>query len=54
MVSEGVGTTPALLALAHEKQVDVPITEQVNAILNEGKSPAAAIREIMDRPQKRE
>jgi glycerol-3-phosphate dehydrogenase (NAD(P)+) len=54
MVAEGVGTAASLLALAREKQVDMPITEQVNAILNEGKSPAAAIREIMERPQKRE
>jgi len=54
MVAEGVGTAASLLALAREKQVEIPITEQVNAILHEGKSPAEAIREIMERPQKRE
>jgi glycerol-3-phosphate dehydrogenase (NAD(P)+) len=54
MVAEGVGTATALLALAQEKQIGLPITEQVNAILHEGKSPALAIREIMERPQKRE
>jgi len=54
MVAEGVGTAPALLRLARESHIALPITEQVNAILHEGKAPAAAIREIMDRPQKRE
>ena len=54
MVAEGVGTAPALLELARKKQIELPITEQVNAILHQGKAPAAAIREIMDRPQKRE
>ena len=54
MVAEGVGTTGALLKLAGEAGVDLPITEQVNAILHEGKSPRDAIREIMERPQKRE
>jgi len=32
----------------------MPITEQVDAILNAGKSPTDAIRDIMDRPLKRE
>jgi glycerol-3-phosphate dehydrogenase len=34
--------------------VELPITEQVNAILQQWKSPAEAIRDIMDRPLKRE
>jgi glycerol-3-phosphate dehydrogenase (NAD(P)+) len=54
MVAEGVGTTAALLALAREHDIDLPITEQVNAILHSGKAPKDAIRDIMDRPQKRE
>ena len=54
MVAEGVGTTAALLALALEAQVELPITEQVNAILSQGKSPREAIREIMERPQRSE
>jgi glycerol-3-phosphate dehydrogenase (NAD(P)+) len=53
-VAEGVGTAAALLALARENHIDLPITEQVDAILNHGKSPRGAIREIMERPQKRE
>jgi glycerol-3-phosphate dehydrogenase (NAD(P)+) len=54
MVAEGVGTTSALLALARETKVELPITEQVAAILHEGKLPREAIRDIMERPQKRE
>ncbi len=54
MVAEGVGTTAAVMALAREHRIELPITEQVNAILHQGKPPAAAIREILDRPQKRE
>lgn len=54
MVAEGVGTAPALLALASESHVELPITEQVDAILHRGKPPREAIRDIMERPQKRE
>jgi glycerol-3-phosphate dehydrogenase (NAD(P)+) len=54
MVAEGVGTTAALLALARETGVVLPITEQVNAILNQGKSPRDAVRDIMERPLRRE
>jgi glycerol-3-phosphate dehydrogenase (NAD(P)+) len=53
-VAEGVGTAPALLALAVEAHVELPITEQVNAILNQGKPPRDAMRSIMERPLKRE
>jgi glycerol-3-phosphate dehydrogenase (NAD(P)+) len=54
MVAEGVETTAALLELAAEAQIELPITEQVHAILREGKAPAEAIREVMERPAKRE
>jgi glycerol-3-phosphate dehydrogenase (NAD(P)+) len=55
MVAEGVGTAGALLALAREAGgVELPITEQVEAILHQGKPPRDAIRSIMDRPLKRE
>jgi glycerol-3-phosphate dehydrogenase (NAD(P)+) len=54
MVAEGVGTTAALLDLATQANIELPITEQVNAILHEGKSPADAIRDVMERPSKRE
>lgn len=54
MVAEGVGTAAALLALAREHQVELPITQQVDAILHHGKPPRDAIRDIMERPLKRE
>jgi len=54
MVAEGVDTAAPLLALAREHGIDMPITEQVHAILHRGQSPKDAIREIMDRPLKHE
>jgi len=54
MVAEGIGTAGALLALAREAGVELPITEQVSAILHQGRSPREAIRSIMERPLKRE
>jgi glycerol-3-phosphate dehydrogenase (NAD(P)+) len=54
MVAEGVDTAAPLLALAREHQIEMPITEQVDAILHSGKSPEDAIRDIMERPLKRE
>jgi glycerol-3-phosphate dehydrogenase (NAD(P)+) len=54
MVAEGIGTAGALLALANEYQIELPITMQVHAILHLGKSPREAMEEIMGRPQKRE
>jgi glycerol-3-phosphate dehydrogenase (NAD(P)+) len=54
MVAEGVATAAPLLALAREHSIEMPITEQVDAILHRGQSPKEAIREIMDRPLKRE
>src|SRR5712664_1585362 len=54
MVAEGVNTAAPLLALAREHQIEMPITEQVDAILHAGRSPKEAIRSIMERPLKRE
>ncbi len=50
MVAEGVATSAALLALAHDQRIDLPVTEQVHSILYLGNSPREAIRAIMDRP----
>jgi glycerol-3-phosphate dehydrogenase (NAD(P)+) len=54
MVAEGVNTAAPLLALAREHRIEMPITEQVDAILHAGKSPKDAIRDIMERSLKRE
>jgi glycerol-3-phosphate dehydrogenase (NAD(P)+) len=50
MVAEGVGTTTALLALARDNRIDLPITQQVHSILHLGNAPRDAIRAIMERP----
>jgi glycerol-3-phosphate dehydrogenase (NAD(P)+) len=54
MVAEGVVTTVATMALARKHEVDMPITEQMYAVLHEGRSPSAAIRELMERRLTRE
>jgi glycerol-3-phosphate dehydrogenase (NAD(P)+) len=49
-VAEGVRTTSAALGLARRYNVEMPIAEQVAAILREEKSPLEAMRELMSRP----
>jgi len=50
MVAEGVLTTNAAVGLARKMGVEMPITEQMHEILQEGKSPQVAIRDLMARP----
>ena len=50
MVAEGVLTTNAAIGLARKMGVEMPITEQMHAILQQGKSPKDAIRDLMSRP----
>ncbi|HEV2398680.1 MAG TPA: NAD(P)H-dependent glycerol-3-phosphate dehydrogenase [Candidatus Sulfotelmatobacter sp.] len=54
MVAEGVFTTTAAVGLARVRGVEMPITEQMHAILHEGKSPKEAIQELMMRSGKSE
>jgi glycerol-3-phosphate dehydrogenase (NAD(P)+) len=54
MVAEGVGTTAATLALAQRHAVEMPITEQMHAVLHEGQEPRCAMRELMERKLKQE
>ncbi len=49
-VAEGVRSTTAALGLAARYGVEMPITEQMAAILHRGKAPKDAIRELMMRP----
>jgi glycerol-3-phosphate dehydrogenase (NAD(P)+) len=49
-VAEGVRTASAALGLAKAHGVEMPIMEQMSAILERGKSPQEAIRELMARP----
>ena len=54
MVAEGVKTTKATVALAAKHHVDMPITQQVNRILEGEVSPREAIRQLMERSLKEE
>ena len=53
-VAEGVFTTHAAVQLARARDVEMPITEQMHAILTEGKDPRHAIQELMTREFKKE
>jgi glycerol-3-phosphate dehydrogenase (NAD(P)+) len=53
-VAEGVLTSRAALGLARQHGIEMPITEQMELILNEGKDPREAIRDLMMRPGKEE
>ena len=54
MVAEGVNSTVSAMDLARKHGVNMPITEQVYAILKQGKNPAQAIRDLMERSLKAE
>ena len=54
MIAEGVETTAAAVDLARKLQVDMPITEQMGAILGGRIAPRSAIRELMERALKPE
>ena len=53
-VAEGVKTTKALYNLSKKLKVELPITEQVYAILYEDKDPAKAVKDLMSRGLKDE
>jgi glycerol-3-phosphate dehydrogenase (NAD(P)+) len=48
-VAEGVHTTRAALQLSKETGVELPVTEQIAAILFDGRSPKEAVAELMNR-----
>lgn len=54
MVAEGVLTTNAAVGLARARGVEMPITEQMHAILHNGKPPQEAIHDLMTRSGKSE
>lgn len=54
MVAEGIFTTTAAVGLAKACGVEMPITEQMDAILHRGKAPRDAIQELMRRSGKSE
>jgi glycerol-3-phosphate dehydrogenase (NAD(P)+) len=53
-VAEGIFTTTGAVGLAKARGVEMPITEQMYAILQQGKDPRQAIQELMARAGKSE
>lgn len=54
MVVEGINALPAAMQLKEKYQVDMPIAEAVNAVVNEGASPKEQVYQLMHREQKPE
>jgi glycerol-3-phosphate dehydrogenase (NAD(P)+) len=54
MIAEGVETCDAAVALGRKFAVDLPIIDQMYAVLHNSKSPKEAIRELMERSLKPE
>jgi glycerol-3-phosphate dehydrogenase (NAD(P)+) len=54
MVAEGVETCGAAVALGTKFGVDLPITQQMDAVLHWGKDPRAALRDLMERTLREE
>ncbi len=52
MVAEGVRTTESAYELAKQKNVEMPITEQIYQVLFKGKSPKKAMIDLMTRTSK--
>lgn len=53
-VAEGVKTTQAVMELAEQNDIEMPITQEVYRVLFEGKSPLEATDTLMSRPFKSE
>lgn len=54
MVVEGIKTTKAAVKLAEMHSIDMPIARQLYSVLFEGKSPRAAVEDLMGRHQTHE
>ena len=54
MVAEGIKTTSAAVDLASRYGVEMPIAEQMHAMLHHGRPPKEAIRLLMERTLKGE
>lgn len=54
MIAEGVETTFAAVELAARHGIEMPISEQMASVLRDGKSPQAAMRDLMERTLTRE
>jgi glycerol-3-phosphate dehydrogenase (NAD(P)+) len=54
MVAEGIPTAKAAMQMAQRLKVELPITEQVYAVVFENKDPRQAVMDLMTRAAKRE
>jgi len=54
MVAEGVETCASAVTLGEKFGVDLPIIQQMNAVMTAGKSPREAVRDLMERSLKGE
>ncbi|TNF53609.1 NAD(P)-dependent glycerol-3-phosphate dehydrogenase, partial [bacterium] len=54
MVAEGVATSEAAYELSKKYDVEMPIVNQIYRVINEGKNPSDAVRELMTRSLKSE
>jgi glycerol-3-phosphate dehydrogenase (NAD(P)+) len=54
MIAEGIETCDAAVALGAKFGVDLPIIQQMHAVLHASKSPRAALRDLMERSLKGE
>jgi len=53
-VVEGVSTAEEVWRLAQRHQVEMPISEQINGIIHQGRDPYRSVRELLAREQKSE
>lgn len=54
MVAEGVATSESAYELSKKHNIEMPIVEQIYKVVNEGKDPKDAVRELMTRTLKAE
>src|SRR5262245_61548187 len=54
MIAEGVRNTGTVFQLANRLHVEMPIVEQMQLVINDGKDPMAAVRDLMQRSLKAE
>jgi glycerol-3-phosphate dehydrogenase (NAD(P)+) len=54
MVAEGIRNSVAIASLAAQREVEMPITQQMVAVLHHGKDPRRAVEELMTRELKSE
>ncbi|MEE8329959.1 MAG: NAD(P)H-dependent glycerol-3-phosphate dehydrogenase [Thermodesulfovibrionia bacterium] len=54
MVAEGITTAEAAFELSEKYNVEMPIVEQIYKVINEGKNPSNAVKELMARSLKSE